>query len=225
MSAYSDRVRSEPSLVAYWRLNEKTGTEITDSAGRYGLVGVVSGNPLGGPSLVTDDLEAGSARFIESAQKIEIPNATPLQITGDMTIEFMVAHNGTAAASPYICKRSAGYAAPYAVEVNSELKMLASWGNGESAHNETISSPIAMIAGRPYHIAITKWGIDVSMFVDGASIVKQNMPVTIKDGGGALNIGFEGEKSIGNCLISEIAIYRSALSSRTVMSHYELARN
>ena len=79
---YYNVVRSEPSLIAYWRLDESTGSTANDALGRYNG-SYVNGPTLGSAGAIVNDPNK-SATFNGTNQRVNLPS---LPSVGDFSIE------------------------------------------------------------------------------------------------------------------------------------------
>lgn len=226
-TSYYQTVRHNPLLACYYRLNEKTGTKAYDFGARHGLDGFYDGSPspAGHGALIQADSTAGSAQFGSSGQNVEIPDAAPLRITGDITLEaWIVIYTENQTASIIGKMNSASNNAnPYYLslaEGKGHLQVGAGFEKVSNIFSKTLS------IGCPYHIVGTLFRKNLYLYINGVeegmvSIGSQILedveePVMI----GALKSNlyrFSG-------LISEVAIYNGALSPKTIERHFNIGR-
>jgi Concanavalin A-like lectin/glucanases superfamily len=223
---YYTAIRRDSSIVGYWRLNDALSTgRALDWAAKYGINGIYDGKPSGNLPLISNDSSAGSKLFNESMQNIEIPDALPLRIIGDITIEmwmfsrfisqtcalFGKLNSSFTFASPFYCGLSSG-------------ELFLSLGNGIS--QTTVIYPSELLTGPINHIVVTSFRKNMSIFVNGEEKASKNLESQeIKDGGQPIFIGSLGNNTnrfVG--LLGEISLYSAGFSAKKAKRHYEIGR-
>lgn len=221
---YYKSVRREPSLISYWRLNDSAGTKALDWAGKYNINGIYDGSPISGPSMIVGDNSSASKVFGGAAQNVEIPNAEPLQITSDMSIETWILSYKNSSLSNFIFnKRLTNFPSPYFLKIT-EGKPSFFLGNGESS--ASVISPSIISINTPYYIVGTLFRKKMYIYVNGTLMATGNLgSQELKD---SKEPAFIGARSNGSerfeGLISELAIYNKALSERKIKEHYSIGK-
>jgi hypothetical protein len=211
--------------VAYWRLDETSGTTAADSVGSYDgtyMNGVVLGQP---GALAGDDEVNLAAGFVQASQtKVEVPWSGALN-TPEFTFEcWAKLTGGTSYRSPMTSRGDGpqeGYIF-YATDAN----VWAFW-NGTGTGWAGIAGP-GVVNDEWVYLAGTFDGTTKRFFVNGQQIASGQVLHTPNDadflriGAGATedptgNYFFEG-------LVDEAAVYNKALSPAAIMTHYMAAR-
>lgn len=222
---YYKVIRREPNLVCYWRLNDLTGTRALDWAGKYNLNGIYDGSPINDVPLIYNDIGAGSKLFGGANQNMEVPNAVPLQITSDITIEMWVISLSEKQSAYLLSKRNNTFAFsnPYSVGLESG-KVFFSLGNGVS--RTVITTFSALQASVPLHIVATMSRNKMKIFVDGVESASGSLGAQeVKDGGNPVFAGELGNNtSRFNGMIGELAVYSGGLGATEIKNHFAIGR-
>lgn len=233
---YYREIRREPKIVCYWRLNDLSGTSAIDRAGKYNLNGIYNGSPANGTSLIfatSGEINAfppGSKLFGLNEQNLEIPDANPLNIEGDISIEAWVVSYEKEQISMILGKMNETgiptftFAEPYFLEVFKGAPVFA-LGNG--TNQKFITSPNIIPVGTPTHIVATSFRKNMRIYINGEEVVNgklesQEVKSSAKN---ILYIGAVGNNTKRfNGLIGEVALYNGAIPSLTVKNHFNIGR-
>lgn len=223
-------VRRDPNIVCYWRLNDLSGTSAVDRAGKYNLNGIYNGSPINGPSLIyptENEIESfypGSKEFGGATQNVEIPNAVPLQIISNLTLEaWIISYVNSSLQNYIIAKKNSSQSAPYSLTL-ANGKPSFSLGNGTTS--KTVTSSISIKTGIPYHLLATYSGKNLIIYINGTEVVNESLGAQeLKD---TANPVYIGEKSNGSerfdGLIGEVAIYNTGFNIRKAKEHFNIGR-
>lgn len=222
---YYKTVRKNPSLVCYWRLNDLTGTRAIDWSGKYNLNGIYNGSPVSDIPLILNDNISGSKLFGSENQNIEVPDAVPLHISKDLTIEAWIIILSSGQTCSLISKMNIEFtkAKPYYLGLENG-KIIFKVGN-IVAENSIISSEIQSI-NIPLHVIVTKYKKILKIYING----KENSSKTFSglespDAARPLYMGEKGNNSFRfNGMIGEVAIYSGALGSTEIQNHFNIGR-
>jgi len=209
MSAYSDQVIAD-GAIAYWRLNELSGTTAVDSIG--GFNGTISGGvTLGQPGAIVDGDKAMT--FDGSTGKIVTGNVV---FPAAYTVEGWI--NTTAMSTiPWFSTRTPSNVSP-------EIFMGTTGGNpyisivGDGVLNPALSLAI----GQWRYVVVTVTATQLTLYVDGTQVAQTTgtSPAVTK----AVGIGWDG---LGNLKwsgsLDDVAIYPTALSATQVSNHFKAA--
>ncbi len=225
-SSYSSTVLAD-SPVAYYRMNETSGTTATDSTG-HGYNGTFGSSvALGGTGFVPGDtaptFPGGTAT---AATVLKSPTGSALAPTGAMSVEFWVN-------------------VPSSVTTNSQILFTQSFADGNSNYpsyisldsgtppyftvqintsNGVVAAYPAAVLGAKNHVVLTWDGATLKGYVNGVladsgtgsgAIVNYASPYAGFTVGGPFDghIGFSGA-------VGEFALYNTALSAARVQAHY-----
>lgn len=230
-TSYYATVRRNPYLVAFWRLNDKSGNRAIDWASKYELNGIYGGepSPLGHGSLILSE-EGGSAQFGLTEQNIEIPDANPLHIIGDITIEAWVVPYEKEKTGMVLSKLNPTgipkftFADPYSLEIFKGAPVFA-LGNG--TNQKFIISPAQLPVGIPSHIVCSCFRKNMYIYVNGVQVITGSL--------GSQEVNFSATNTIYlgatgnnekrfNGLIGEVSLYNGAISIKSIERHYNIGR-
>lgn len=216
-SSYRSTVLAD-SPVAYYRLNEATGTSAADSAG------LNTGTYTGGFTLsqagATSDSDKATL-FDGSTGFVTVPNATALQLGDNFTLEAWVKLTAVIIDGGEHCLVGQGTGSgggPGLVLYSNQIRLMFA---DQSAVFST--NPTALTDTSWHYMVATKAGSTSHIYIDA---------VSQSNSGGASNHTFSSSTSafaIGcrasgsaplGATIDEVAIYNYALTSTQVAAHY-----
>lgn len=222
---YYRTVRRESLLVCYWRMNDKEGTRALDWAGKYNLNGIYNGSPVNGVPLISADIAAGSKIFGGENQNIEVPDAVPLRVIGDITIEMWIIVLAAAQTCSIMGKMNGAFTFPnpYQLELDNG-KLVFSLGNGVS--ETVITTSTSLPVSIPLHIVASSFRKSMKLTVNGTEVYSGKLgEQEVKDGGKPIYVGELGNnKERFNGMIGELALYSGALGSTRINEHFAIGR-
>jgi hypothetical protein len=225
-SSYSSTVLAD-SPVAYYRMNETSGTTAMDSSG-HGYNGTYGGSvSLGGPGLVPGDAApifpgGGST----SATILKSPSNTALAPTsGPMSVEFWVNVPSTVTASTqFLYTQSYASGSSYPTYISLDSGSPPYFTVQINTSSGLLSAYPAAVLGAKNHVVLTWTGTTLTAYVNGvasgggtgtAPLIGYSSPYAGFSVGGtvATQTGFSGA-------VGEFALYNTALSAARVLAHY-----
>lgn len=226
------RVSSNPAYVAavladsplaYWRLDETSGTTALDSSGN-GKNGTYEGSlDLGQPPLITNGKSLhchGSIAGVNIASSFSIPTAT-----SPFTFEAWIKLTATGT-RPIVSGRTSSGSQQLDFGVTSNHLYVQ-----PNADNNTglitLQSPGAVNDGAAHHVVATRTTAKLwTLYIDGASVATQSDGMT--SGCTSLNVAYIGKEPVNllymDGTIDEVAVYQSALSAARVLAHYNAGK-
>jgi hypothetical protein len=218
-TSYYGLVTADPTLLAYWRLGETSGTVAADTTGTF--TGTYVNKPtLGSPGAIANDPNT-AVTFNGTNQRITLP---PLPPAGDFSVEGWT----------YLANGSVNNNTLYGNL--GTVRLLARPGTGTY---RTAAYAGVMLNGTEYVLqptspasnlniwvywVVTRQGGTLTLYRDGVQIAQRtDLPATA-----TANInGYIADQTNGNYYlngrIDDVAIYASALTASTVASHYQAA--
>lgn len=221
---YYRAIRRINSLVCYWRMNELTGTRALDWAGKYNLNGIYNGSPISDVPLISADSAAGSKLFGNEHQNVEVPNATPLQVIEDITIEMWVI--SLASQTCYLFSKmneTYTFAGPYSLSIESG-KVKFALGNGTNQTSIITSTAIPLSV--PIHILATSFRKKMKIFIDGVESASGSLGAQkVEDKGKSVFAGELGNNtSRFNGMMGELALYSGGIGTVEAKNHFSIGR-
>jgi hypothetical protein len=104
----------QQSPIAWYKLDETSGTTASDSSGNA-FTGTLAGNPVWTPGMIN-----GSLAFDGNGDSVSVPDTNTLDITGDITTAFWTKLTAAGDGNVIIGKEgpsSEGYPAPWFVDI------------------------------------------------------------------------------------------------------------
>lgn len=222
-SGYGAVVADTPGLVAYWRLDETSGTEAADSAGQGRAATIAPGVALGAPGLLgeTDSgilLNGSDDAYVDVGDVFDFAAGEPF------TLEVWIRLDGFANPYPRLIMKEAtddgGNRQGYLLYISKETGRLGfeRWRDGE-ANVVTTVDPIAI--GAVTYVAAVYDGQAMRLYVDGEGVAEVPAGLGLIDTAAPFRVGaradganaFAGE-------IDEVAVYDRALDSETIRAHF-----
>ena len=209
---------SASGLVAYYRMNENSGTTTANSCtNTSGINATLVGSPTWAASPV--QFGANALSFNGSSNFVSIPDNNSLDITTAITIEAWLYTMSTGTAQNVICKSSqtdnTGYIFPRSddnwVSVKTYLRIGGSW--------YTYSVPYPSL-NTWHHVALTYDGSYVKIYVDGVLSGSWSQTGTIVTNANPLTIGSQpgyGEYFKGS--VDEIRIWNVARTQSQIQTN------
>jgi PKD repeat protein len=223
---YEDTALNTPGLLHYYKLGEKTGPSISDSAGSAN--GTVTGGTFGQTGPVQND-PTTAVSFNGTSDSA----AVPMDLSGSktITVEFWLnwsayANNDALAMefTPNFNNQNGGFL----VDPNASFGQFAvAIGNGSSRNIATFARPTA---GAWHHYAFvldtTQAGATtITPYVDGSPVTYTNQGYSGTGAGNFANstvylMSRGGSALFGNGTLGQVAIYNGALTANQILDHY-----
>jgi hypothetical protein len=238
---YSDAVLGTAGLVAFWRLNEQSGTAAADS--KNGNPGTYeNGVTLGGPSLVHTDTDNFAPSFDGATGFVSVPfvaTINPDKFTVEAIVNpSVIGPGGSGDFHSVVFSRSTdagGNGFGYALFLfGSEFR--ARVGTGTATVDGVTVPAGATANGGPYYVVMTYDGTTLALYVNAIDPLDPGDPgetleqqasghVTYSPNTssdlliGASNLPGPGENFFFPGLIQDVAVYDQALDFSTVQAH------
>src|SRR2546421_10960570 len=161
-SGYAAAIRSTPGLVSYWRLGEPSGSTACDSygsnAGSYqggvtlGRVGAIAGDP---------DTAAG---FDGSSGAVSVPHSSSLDVGDTFTIEAWAKRNSFGAPDYQVVASQGANSWVLAFTAGNRLVLR------QAKVGDLVYSTNTVADTGWHHVAATKTGSSVRLYIDGADV-------------------------------------------------------
>jgi hypothetical protein len=208
--------------IAYWRLGESSGTSAADSSGNNRNGTYVGAPSLGSPGLVTGDPNT-SVSFNGTNQSVDVADAPAFNLTGDLTLEAVVNMTGGENYRTIVAKHDgAGDVSTYELRVQGSTGALQFVQRSTTGAYMTVTSNTTLAANTTYHIAATKSGSTVTLYINGVGDRTATFSSPVASNSRPLRIARrDGSKAFAG-RIDEVAIYNKALTASRLAAHAAL---
>jgi hypothetical protein len=209
---YPAAVHETPGVRSYWRLAESSGATTTDSRGSND--GTFTGAlALGQAGALAGDSNS-AVRF--AGGHVSVPDAQSLDLGDSLSIEAWVRRAG--ATNDVIVGKGGD---SYVLWITGDRLTLRKGGVGD-----IVQSTSTLTADKQWHhVAVTKNGSSVHLYIDGADVTGTVSDQTLSDNVTALQIGAVNGTNVFNGLIDDVSVYSGPLSPATVQAHYQAGRS
>src|SRR5437870_2586738 len=207
--------------VAYWRLDEETGTVLVDASGN-GNDGTYAGAvSLGQPGALASD--GDTAVGVGPAGTATVASTPSLQVN-PVTIEIWINKRAETEYGAYVSKNFA----PGAGAGTGWFQLLNDHHSGRIALRVTEDNPTLVsskILGLHtwYYVVATYDGTTAKLFIDGKLDGSIAIAAIAKQTADPVYIGRRADGLFTNAVLDEIAIYPTALSSDRIAAHWRAA--
>lgn len=217
-SAYDEAVLDDTPL-AYWKLDETTGTVMVDSSGN-------ARNGVYAPAVTLDQaplIQTGRAVAVAGSNvpAMTVPFDSALFLAGQHTIELWIATTATQGAWLLSNANASIQISGYIIEIDGQGKVHYSlWQTGS---NDELISDAAYNDGQPHHIVARFETGNMSLTVD--KVVKSKTTSAAFANDRDLSIGYANANSplaTFNGKIDAMALYGTKLSDARVNAHYDI---
>jgi hypothetical protein len=203
--------------VAYWRLHDSGSGSAADATGQHDAT-MLGGLATGQAGPLADGSTA--VAFDGSNGYMRVPNAAPLQLPGDLTIEMWI--NVAPGLRQTLISKDYLNEFELTLETNGRLNMYQ--GNG-THYQGVLSSVGAIVPNTWQHVVVTRSAASrtVAFYVDGVAKGTGTYTITPAAGGSAISIGRarSGIQHVSGQL-SDVAIYAGVLDGERVAAHYAM---
>jgi len=190
-------------LVGYWKMDESSGTVVHDSSG-YGYDGTTvnatgdwSWDPTGGKI-------NGAFHKYSGTNPITIPNNSQINFTGDFSVALWI--KASSGVQNFIWKANTVGFQGYGIGLNGNgSQVIAYLDSAICLGNELVP------AGQWAHIAVTKSGPTLTIYINGVADTPFSVPATITATTAPLIVGLGG-------FIDDVRLYNRVLSSAEVQT-------
>ena len=206
--------------IAYWRLDETSGTSATDASGNGRTLTISGGATLGGASAI--DTRPGTSIAIDATNgKLQAAfNKTTWGLTGStMSVEAWFSTSATSGRGTIIRNSHSG--AGFWLARNGTAIEAAIYGSAQG-----LVSATGYQDGKWHHAIATADGSNLRLYIDGAQVGSTALSGTLNLVNDAVALGTldtGGEAFSGS--IDEVSLYAKALSADQVATHYAAGRS
>ncbi len=206
------------SPVAYWRLNETSGTSMADSAGSNNG-SYVNGVALNQSGALADPVSK-AARFDGVDDRASVPDSSSLDVGDTFTYEVWVKRATTNEDTTLVSKgTNAGGDLWFGIEPDNTLGY---WNGG----TQLAVSDVKITDSKWHHVAATKSGATRNLYLDGLDVTVPLNTSTFVNNSEPLYLGHHVAYPASdlNGSLDEVAVYGTALSQARIRAHYNSGR-
>lgn len=210
-SPYKEAVLATSGIVSLWELGESAGSAVDLKGSNTGTYNGLPSRALG--SLLPNS-EGASVDLVPATQYISAPDSASLDLGDTFSLEAWIRPDTVNANRGIISKGNGAYY----LRVNSEAKLQLL----RSQTLEIVESTVALTKETVYHVAATKNGATVKLYINGVDRTGVVLNSTCANNAIELSIGgdsvFSTERFDGR--IQYAAVYSTAISLATIEAHY-----
>jgi hypothetical protein len=204
--------------VAYWRMDETTGSTMADASGNANNGRYVGTYTLGQPGA----LAAGAVAFDGQSGAASVVNSASLQVNS-VTIEMWVKKHADTEYGVYVAKNVvAGGGAG-----TGWFELLNSHHNGQLEFRVTSDGAPAVLSksvlalGTWYYVVATYDGAAAKLYVNGKLDGELKVAAVPKQTSDPLFIGRRTDGLFNDAAMADVAIYSVALSAERIAAHWQ----
>ena len=210
--------------VAYWRLDEETGTVMADASGNGNDGAYAGAVTLGQPGALAHDSD--TAAGVGPAGGAASVVSTPSLQVNPVTIEIWINKRADTEYGAYVSKNFA----PGAGAGTGWFQLLNDHHSGRIAFRVTEDNPTLVsskILGLHtwYYVVATYDGTTAKLYINGKLDGSIAITAIAKQTADPVYIGRRADGLFTNAVLDEIAIYPTALSSERIATHWQAASN
>src|SRR5947209_6135234 len=214
-SSYAQAVAGTAGLVGYWRLGDGSGSVACDS------LGLNSGSYQGGVTLGVPGAIAGdsntAAAFDGSTGNVSVPATSSLNVADSFTVEAWVKRGSIGGSENQVVASKQNLAWVLMFNPSNQLVLRRSNVADIAASTTTLTDTSSW-----HHVAVTKSGSAVHLYIDGRDVTGSVSNQTLPDNTMPLAIGQSSTSAYFNGGIDEVALYTGALTASQIQNHYSL---
>lgn len=208
--AYKDEILAD-SPRGYWRFDEISGdTSLLDLASVGALTPQPTNAIIDFPALHQGN--RASCQFNGTTQYATRADQNQLDLADSFTLEAWIYLDAVGRWHTIVDKG----ANAYALAVNNSNRLVLR----KSFIADIVASTITLSVSTAYHVAATKSGATVKLYINGADVTGTVTNQTCTDNSSALHVGREISYNYMQGRISDVALYSGALSAARIAAHY-----
>jgi hypothetical protein len=227
-SAYQNTVMADEP-VSYWRLGEAKGPTVADSASGGNTGTIVGAVTTGVAGALADDPNT-AVSFDGKTGYITIPDDSSLDMTRDLTVEAWVKPAVLGVTQTVLHKGDGTELDEWQYRLS--ITQDNHWRGTVYANNTsyTVTEPATVVANQWYHLALTRAGDTLTLYVNGAAVATAKVTQDLTVGEGPLTIGRTGSFTTPAWAtyyfagaVDEVAVYNHALPADRIKAHVAAA--
>lgn len=217
--SYKDVILGTPGVVAFWPLDETSGSVFTDiKGGRVATIASPTGVTYAQPSILPGDPDGKS--YLRN-KAVTAPHDPALVFPGNapFTLEAWFQPSAVGSAS-FFFDHGSTTTGRWSLRISAGNFLIA----GRNT-NTLVTTDDAAVIGTPAHYVSTYDGVTLSAYINGNLVASEDQSLeVIADHTANIGIGNQsnGTSSPASGYLQNMAIYDRALSAREVAIHYEI---
>jgi hypothetical protein len=214
-SRYSEVVLGSVGLVGYWRLGDG-GASACDAVGTSAGV-YRAGALVGQPGAIVDDADT-AVSLNGSTGWVEVADAPLLDVGDRFSVEAWVKRAGVGTNQVIVSKQSNSWVLMFSSGSRLVLR--------KATVGDIASSTVTLtdVSGW-HHVAASKEGASVRLYVDGVDVTGGVTNSTLADNALPLAIGQSSSVSFFHGSVDEVAVYNRVLTAAEISQRYRTALN
>src|SRR4051812_37927005 len=213
--AYAAGVLGTAGVQGYWRLDDAAGSPgACDALGTH--AGSYDGDmQLGVAGALASDSDT-AANFDGIGASVAVPDAAALDLGDSFSVEAWVRRLATGGSeNQAIASKQNG---SWVLMFNPANQLVLRKSNT----GDVVASTVTLTDMTSWHhVAVTKTGTSVHLYIDGRDVTGTPTARTMADNTLPLAIGQSSDSAYFDGGLDEVAVYRGALSAATIKAHYD----
>lgn len=221
-SAYAAAVLAD-TPVAYWRLDETSGTTAHDSSGHGNDATYIGGVHPGTAGAITNDPDTaatfdGATGYVDGGSRFAFAGAQPFSLEAWVRASSTTSYLGIASRED----TSGGPPSEGYILFVSPSDGVFGFQRLDGSSLTSITSTSVASASAYVHIVATYDGVQMSVYVNGASEATETASFSIAGASNDMVVGAEagGGEDFFDGAMDEVAVYDHALTAARVTAHY-----
>ncbi len=221
-----------PSIIAYWTLNDGTGTTAQDSS-----TSNYDGTLTSGPTWQTDDacISDKCVKFDGTDDYITVTSTTPLSMTGAMTASVWFKSNLNSYASPTyrdlvskggVFTSNTAYSLGVRAVSATDMRPYFYWRNGATLYGAEFASAFTNDYKWHHLVAVRDASYNLSLYLDGELVGTDASNAVAVDGTQNVYVGWgteaDADEGTWNGSIDEVKLYNFARTATQVKTDYNV---
>jgi RHS repeat-associated protein len=213
-SPYAQSITGVTGLLGYWRFGESSGTTACDTVGKD--PGSYQGGFTLAQSGATNSDSDTAVKLNGTTGWVSVPLLSSLDTGDTFTIEGWVKRGTVGGTASQVIASKQG--SSWTLSFNTANKLVLQGGSTTI----TTSSGAVSDTTAWHHVAATKAGSSVHLYIDGQDVTGTVTNATLANSSSPLAIGQTGAGgSWFNGSLDDIALYNSALTASQIAAHYQ----
>jgi hypothetical protein len=211
-AGYDGNPCNDPDLLAYWKLDEGTGTTVADCS-KYGHNGTIEGDPTW-----TAGRDGGVAVSFAFEDSVDFGNPATLQITGAMSVTAWINVRSVTNAGRVITKSGGPGDRGWEMNFETDARLRFRVATGLDTQVEAAIVPFTPLNEWKHVAGTFEPGVAMRLYIDGLQVAVETtaIPLTHRDTPQSVRIGRRFDCCSFDGLIDDVRLYKRPLTDAEV---------